>query len=290
MALAERYDLSTKEEEKLQRRLFGKSLTDPADLSAAGSAVNSSTVLVGWLTPYDDDGAARAADGAKRPRSGDSGWLCLRDARTKIPVCASRRAALRPEQLDCLVLVDHWALVAEPLPHVALDAPVRVVIRARKPPKKPSAAYEVHEVPRALLRQGAARRLLHIRGECTALSELVDFRATRRQEAAESCFVVELCGEPGVAVDLGAFGGSQICGSQFCASQVCGTGTPSPSPQRRACAHVLFRGAAARKWRAGQRGGGRYAPPHQRPTGGFERSAEARRRIPHPADLVPRCC
>ena len=68
-------------------------------------------------------------------------------------MCASRRAALRPEQLDCLVLVDRWALVAEPLPHVALDAPVRVVLRARKPPKKPSAAYEVHEVPRALLRQ-----------------------------------------------------------------------------------------------------------------------------------------
>ena len=93
MALAERYDLSTKEEEKLQRWLFGKSLTDLADLSAAGGAVNSSTALVGWLTPYDDDGAARVADGAKRPRSGDSGWLCLRDARTKIPVCASRRAA-----------------------------------------------------------------------------------------------------------------------------------------------------------------------------------------------------
>ena len=111
MALAERYDLSTKEEEKLQRRLFGKSLTDLADLSAAGGAVNSSTVLVGWLTPYDDDGAARASDGAKRPRSGDSGWLCLRDARGKQTRPGGNLPSSDPWHVVCMLCCMLWSVL-----------------------------------------------------------------------------------------------------------------------------------------------------------------------------------
>ncbi|KAL1519459.1 hypothetical protein AB1Y20_022980 [Prymnesium parvum] len=223
-------------------RACGGSLHD-----LASRREGSPGVLLAWLRP-DTHRASAFPCG----RAADVGSLVLSDGSCDIPCSASLEAEVSPESLGQLVLLSRWKLVPpaaaaggrEVGAVIELDGPVHFCLPPLPPPRV--AAFEVDGVWRSIRRMArdcaadeAARyrKLVHLRGELTSLSEPYGLRqpvfAAEFSAAAEGAAARGGCAESASELEDG-------CRTSNC------------------CTVVLFVGAHAARWRGVMRVGEVY--------------------------------
>ena len=171
---------------------------EPRDSSSA-----TVTLLVGWLsTVGDSEGDAPPPN---RHTSAEVGLLRLTCVRESVVCSVSTDARPSPELLGCLVATRCWLHVPERgamARHVEIDGPLVRCLAPRAPqPARPASKQSLTVGGAVAAASGGKARLLHVRGELTALSEL----CTSRGEAPS--FFAELSDAEGGAATVVAFHG-----------------------------------------------------------------------------------
>ena len=153
----------------------GARLRSPFELSRAAEPCSACpddcTLLLGWLSTVGDNEVGPARPGVHS--SAEVGLLRLTCQRSSVVCSVSRAAELWPESLGCLVAVALWTYVPERRAscdgaHLEIDGELLTLLPPRTPPPpRPMRTFGVGDLVRR-----APHRLLVLRGEVTAISEV----------------------------------------------------------------------------------------------------------------------
>ena len=165
--------------------LGGARLRTPFELSKAAEPCSACpddrTLLLGWLSTVGDDEVGPARPGVHS--SAEVGLLRLTCQRSSVVCSVSRAADLWPESLGCLVAVALWTYVPERRTscdgaHLEIDGELITLLPPRTPPPpRPIRTFGVSDLVTRASRT-APHRLLVLRGEVTAISEVCTSRET----------------------------------------------------------------------------------------------------------------